>query len=71
MEHKTDDHIPSNEFTIERKRGRKRLSLWMPNTLYEGYKDLETGISIQSVVNRLFESHLLDLQLKAEFAKLK
>ncbi|MER1947628.1 hypothetical protein [Stutzerimonas stutzeri] len=48
----------------------KRLNLFISNEMFAEFQELNVGKSIPAICVRLLKSHLLDLQLKAEFARL-
>ena len=49
----------------------KRFNLFVEHDLFETFKSLKIKKSLLLLAVQLLRSHLLDLQLKAEFAKLE
>ncbi len=49
----------------------KRFNLFVEHDLFETFKSLKIKKSLPALAVQLLRSHLLDLQLKAEFAKLE
>jgi len=48
----------------------KRFNLFVEHDLFETFKSLKIKKSLPALAVQLLKSHLLDLQLKAEFARL-